>query len=99
MDRSSRCYRCTHQGPPGCHGDRTGSDDVTVVSKGKAPEAATDNRVAIVQHQTERITARLFFAYFDLWVGLFYSKKDRAVYICPIPMFGIKISWKRGRAR
>lgn len=38
-----------------------------------------------------RITA--FFRWYDLWIGAFVDVKNRAVYICPIPMLGIKVTW------
>lgn len=35
-----------------------------------------------------------FFRWYDLWIGAFIDTKKRAIYICPVPMFGIKIWWK-----
>lgn len=32
-----------------------------------------------------------FFKWFDFWVGLYYDQKNRTLYICPIPMFGVKV--------
>lgn len=40
-----------------------------------------------------RIKTKLFFKWFDIWIGLYIDRSGRAVYICPIPMVGIKISW------
>lgn len=41
-----------------------------------------------------RVTkAKLFFAWFDLWIGVYVDRSNTAVYICPIPMFGIKV-WR-----
>ncbi len=37
---------------------------------------------------------KLFFRWYDLWIGGYIDLNNKAVYICPIPMFGIKISWK-----
>lgn len=34
-----------------------------------------------------------FFRWFDLWVGAYVDLPNRAVYICPLPMLGIKIRW------
>jgi hypothetical protein len=31
------------------------------------------------------------FAWYDFWIGLFYNKNKKCLYIFPIPMFGIKI--------
>lgn len=34
-----------------------------------------------------------FFRWYDLWVGVFIDTKKRAVYICPLPTIGVKITW------
>jgi len=34
------------------------------------------------------------FRWFDLWIGVFIDRKNHAVYVFPIPMFGIKITMK-----
>lgn len=31
------------------------------------------------------------FAWYDFWVGLFYDKAKRRLYIFPVPMFGIMV--------
>jgi len=36
---------------------------------------------------------RPIFAWYDLWIGIFIDKKKRAVYVFPIPMFGIVINY------
>jgi len=33
----------------------------------------------------------VFFRWYDCWVGAFIDRKNRTVYICPVPMFGIKV--------
>lgn len=35
---------------------------------------------------------QLFFRWYDLWIGVYIDTKNRAVYICPIPMIGVKIA-------
>ncbi len=37
---------------------------------------------------------KVFFRWYDLWIGTYVDKKNRTIYICPIPMFGIKIIYK-----
>jgi hypothetical protein len=36
----------------------------------------------------------VFFRWYDLWIGIFVDTKGKAWYICPIPMFGVKIQFK-----
>jgi hypothetical protein len=31
------------------------------------------------------------FAWYDIWVGVYIDRKNRAVYICPLPMLLIKV--------
>lgn len=41
-----------------------------------------------------------FFRWYDLWVGVYVDVAAGAVYICPLPMLGLKLSWaKAGAAR
>ncbi|MDF2615402.1 MAG: hypothetical protein K0Q47_57 [Sedimentibacter sp.] len=35
------------------------------------------------------------FAWYDFWIGLFYDKNKKILYVFPIPMFGIKIEFRR----
>src|SRR4051812_45988377 len=32
-----------------------------------------------------------FFRWFDLWVGAYVDTKNRALYVCPLPMLGVKV--------
>jgi hypothetical protein len=36
----------------------------------------------------------IFFAWYDFWVGWFYDRKKRVVYICLLPMVVIKVTLK-----
>ena len=33
----------------------------------------------------------IFFAWYDFWVGAYYDRKSRTLYICPLPMLVIKL--------
>jgi hypothetical protein len=35
-----------------------------------------------------------FFRWYDLWIGMYIDTKGKAVYICLVPMIGIKISYR-----
>ena len=36
-----------------------------------------------------------FFRWYDLWIGAYYDVKTKTLYVCPIPMFGVKIELVR----
>lgn len=35
---------------------------------------------------------RFFFAWFDLWVGAYYDRKKRVLYVCPLPCVVLSFS-------
>jgi len=41
------------------------------------------------------MTVRLIFAWFDLWVGAFWDRRTRRLYILPIPCVGVVIEFRR----
>jgi hypothetical protein len=38
------------------------------------------------------MSIRVFFAWYDMWIGLYYNRLAKVIYICPIPMVCIRIS-------
>jgi hypothetical protein len=34
------------------------------------------------------------FAWFDLWMGVFYNQQKRVIYICPLPTVVVRIALK-----
>lgn len=36
----------------------------------------------------------LFFRWYDFWIGAYIDTTNHAIYICPVPMLGVKITWR-----
>lgn len=36
-------------------------------------------------------SVKVFFAWYDLWIGFFYDKKKNVLYFCPLPCVVVKI--------
>ena len=36
---------------------------------------------------------RLIFAWYDLWVGVYYDRAQRRLYVLPLPCFGLVIDF------
>lgn len=34
----------------------------------------------------------LHFAWYDMWIGAYYDREGRTLYVCPVPMVVIKVS-------
>lgn len=37
---------------------------------------------------------QVFFAWYDLWVGAYWARTTRTLYVCPIPMLVIELRMK-----
>ena len=38
------------------------------------------------------MTVKPIFAWYDLWVGAYWDRANRRLYVFPLPMFGIVVS-------
>jgi hypothetical protein len=45
-----------------------------------------------------RLSIRPFWRWYDLWIGLYFDREAQALYICPVPMFGVRLSWRQPHA-
>lgn len=41
------------------------------------------------------IWGNLFCRWYDLWIGIYYDRANRYFYVCPLPCFGIKFTFRR----
>lgn len=57
-------------------------------------EYATSEGWEVTDGPVMTLSFNLFFRWYDLWVGAYVDVPNRTVYICPLPMFGVKVSWK-----
>jgi hypothetical protein len=44
------------------------------------------------------MTVRFFALWRDLWVGAYVDAAHKAVYLCPVPCLGVKITWGESEA-
>lgn len=49
--------------------------------------AGVDNR----QRMAIQVRVKPLFAWFDFWVGVYYDRANRRIYILPVPMLGVVI--------
>lgn len=33
----------------------------------------------------------VFFRWYDLWIGAYYDRNAHALYVCPLPMIGVRV--------
>lgn len=39
----------------------------------------------------DMLTVEGFFRWYDLWIGAYWDRKEKTLYVCPVPMLGIKV--------
>lgn len=44
------------------------------------------------------MSVRPIFAWYDLWIGLFWDRTKRRLYVLPLPCIGIVIQFEGGRS-
>jgi hypothetical protein len=40
-----------------------------------------------------------FFRWYDLWVGAYWDRHARVLYVCPLPMLGVAIHFRAARVK
>lgn len=45
-----------------------------------------------------KIEIRTMFAWYDMWIGVFWDRTKGRLYVLPLPCIGIVIQFPRGRA-
>lgn len=43
------------------------------------------------------MTIRFQFAWYDLWIGVYWDRKARALYILPLPCIGVVLTFGGGK--
>lgn len=36
----------------------------------------------------------LFSRWYGPWIGVYIDAPNKTIYVCPVPMFGVKIKWR-----
>ncbi len=40
------------------------------------------------------MSIRPFFAWYDLWIGAYWNSETETLYVCPLPMVGLRVGFK-----
>jgi hypothetical protein len=40
---------------------------------------------------------KVFFAWYDLWIGAYWDRKERVLYVCPLPTIAIAVKFTEKR--
>jgi len=52
-----------------------------------------DPKTGALTKQPIKLRTRVFFAWYDLWVGVFFDQKKKQLYICPLPCLVFQIGY------
>lgn len=69
------------------------SDDPMFNSNSSASNDAKPNVIRSVR--VPKIGFALLFAWYDMWIGFFWDKKKKWLYVFPVPMFGFILKFGR----
>jgi hypothetical protein len=58
-------------------------------------ERQHDHEDSALQNYSQRSSVKFAFLWYDIWIGAYYSKENKTLYICPLPMCVIAIHLKR----
>lgn len=42
------------------------------------------------------MSVRFLFAWYDMWIGMYWDRQNRRLYVLPLPMVGIVVTLSKG---
>jgi hypothetical protein len=78
-----------------CNGKRWGRSVMSDpdLSVGSPNDIDHENEIAAKQWRIRPMTIKPLFAWYDLWVGVFWDAAKRKLYVLPLPCIGIVIQF------
>lgn len=43
---------------------------------------------------SRRVSVKVFFAWYDIWIGAYWDRMLRTLYICPVPMVVLRVRFR-----
>jgi len=43
------------------------------------------------------VSVKPFFRWYDLWIGAYWDRRSRVLYVCPLPMIGVAVAFAERR--